>query len=627
MKSLILLALMLCALPAMADERILDFSSHIDVQRSGDLRVTENITVRAEGRQIRHGIYRDFPILYRGRNGVSDRVGFEPLTVKMDGKPVPYHTKKISNGIRVYMGSSAGRVSQGRHRFTLVYRTDRQLGYFKDHDELYWNVTGNGWAFPIDRASASVSLPGDVPTDAIKVEAYTGQQGDRGKNYRASVSADGDARFETLRPMPPHAGLTIVVSWPKGYVHEPSRQERLRWFVRDNANLIAGIGGLALLLIYYLLVWRAVGRDTEAGVVIPRYQPPAGFSPASARFIRRMGYDHKAFTAAVVNLAVKGTLTIDKRGDTYSLARLRDTRPSLAPGEKVLLDNLFKDGDTLELKKSRHAVIGGALKKHKRALQRDYEKRYFNTNSRWVIPGILMTIGLLVANALLAPNRDAAFVPLFMTVWLSIWSLGVFMLGNAVVSAWRNSAWRAIPIALFATPFFIGEIAGIWILFTTAGVATVLILLLAIGINVLFYQLLKAPTLAGRKLLDELEGFRLYLQVAEKDEMNLRNPPEKTPALFETFLPYALALDVEQEWAERFANVFAEMDGRQEHYHPGWYSGSGFSTAAIGGFAGSLGGALTSAISSSSTAPGSSSGSGGGGFSGGGGGGGGGGGW
>ena len=153
-----------------------------------------------------------------------------------------------------------------------------------------------------------------------------------------------------------------------------------------------------------------------------------------------------------------------------------------------------------------------------------------------------------------------------------------------------------------------------------------MVLILAIGINVLFYQLLKASTRAGRKMLDELEGFQLYLEMAEKDEMNLRNPPEKTPELFEKFLPYALALNVEQRWAERFSGVFASLGEGRSRYHPTWYHGSAFNRAAVGSFAGGLGGAFNSAVSSASTAPGSTSG-GGGGSSGGGGGGGGGGGW
>jgi uncharacterized membrane protein len=147
-------------------------------------------------------------------------------------------------------------------------------------------------------------------------------------------------------------------------------------------------------------------------------------------------------------------------------------------------------------------------------------------------------------------------------------------------------------------------------------------------INAVFYHLLKAPTMAGRKLLDQIDGFRRYLTVAEKDRLNLENPPQRTPELFEMFLPYALALNVEQKWAEQFEDVLEKAgQGQEGGYSPSWYNGTAWSTLGAAGFASSIGNSMSSAISASSTAPGSSSGGDGGGSSGGGGGGGGGGGW
>jgi uncharacterized membrane protein len=185
----------------------------------------------------------------------------------------------------------------------------------------------------------------------------------------------------------------------------------------------------------------------------------------------------------------------------------------------------------------------------------------------------------------------------------------------------------AIFISLFATPFFAAEIFVAGILGTQVSAAIPVALLSAIGINVLFHYLLKAPTRAGRMLLDQLEGFRQFLDVAEREEMNFRTPPEKTPELFERFLPYALALGVEQRWMERFAGLFGQLAARGEDYQPNWYHGNHWQVNNLGGFANSIGHSLGAAVSSSSAAPGSSSGSGGGGSSGGGGGGGGGGGW
>ena len=210
------------------------------------------------------------------------------------------------------------------------------------------------------------------------------------------------------------------------------------------------------------------------------------------------------------------------------------------------------------------------------------------------------------------------------------------MLGLKVVNGWRLALGSggvnvmgsagAIGVTLFALPFFAGEVFGLMAFSSAVSPFAAITLVVIVFINAIFYHLLKAPTLMGRKLMDRIEGFKLYLSVAEKERLNMLNPPEKTPELFEKYLPYALALDVENEWSEQFATVLAEsaVGGR---YRPSWYSGNSWRTNGIRGITSSLGSSLPGAISSSATAPGSSSGSGGGGSSGGGGGGGGGGGW
>mgnify|MGYP001822670256 FL=1 len=155
-------------------ERIVDFDSRIQIFADGHLIVTETIKVISAGDMIKHGIYRDFPTRYENRNGRQIEVGFSVLNVTRDGMAESYHTKPLSNGIRIYMGKRDAFISPGRHTFTLTYRTDRQLGFFDEHDELYWNVTGNGWSFQIDQARAEVILPARI--EPLKSTAYTGLQ-------------------------------------------------------------------------------------------------------------------------------------------------------------------------------------------------------------------------------------------------------------------------------------------------------------------------------------------------------------------------------------------------------------------------------------------------------------------
>jgi len=630
-----LLILLFCT-PVFAEERILSFHSEIEVFADGAMQVTETITVQAEGHDIKRGIYRDFPTDYRDRIGNRYVVDFAVLDVRRDGVAEPHHLKRQGNGVRVYIGNSNTFLNPGEYSYELTYRTNRQLGFFANHDELYWNVTGNDWSFPIDAASAVVTLPEVFSAEEVGAEAYTGPKGARGSDYRVDRGLYGETRFETTRPMTRGEGLTIVVTWPKGYVAEPGAEEKVGYLLRDNRAWVVAGAGLAVILVYFLIAWFRVGRDPEEGVIIAQYAPPAGFSPASTRFIEKMGYDHKTFAAAVINLAVQGLVEIIDDSNEYVLKRTKLAATELAPGEKVLLTTLFgsvnnSEGKRQALDQKFHAKIGRSLKSHEESLRNDYEKSFFSTNKWWLAPGIILSLLTLGGTLLALGDAEQIGESGFMLVWLAGWSAGVVVLLYRVVNAWRGAvSAMAIPgalfLTLFALPFCIAEIVVIGQL-AKASPALPTVLVAAVVVNLLFYQLLKAPTRAGRRLLDRIEGFRLFLEVAEKDELNFKNPPEKTPELFERFLPYALALDVEHRWAERFASLFANLQGSDAPYRPHWYHGDSWSMSHPTRFSAALGSSLSSALAASSTAPGSSSGSGGGGSSGGGGGGGGGGGW
>ena len=630
--SILLLGLFSITSNAQAEERILDFHSNIRIEKSGDMTVRETITVQAEGQQIRRGIYRDFPTKYKDQFGNQYQVGFQILSVRRDGQPEDYHTKGLSNGIRIYFGNKDRFISHGRHEYEFAYRTNRQLGFFKDHDELYWNVTGNGWDFPIDHAAASVRLPGAIPVNEIQPEAYTGGYGSKGQDYITRVDSNGFVKFETTRMLAPRQGLTIVVSFPKGFIHEPTAEERLSNLAKDNRSLIYMAAGLVIVFCFYLYIWYRVGRDQPEGVIVPLYYPPKGFSPASLRFIKRRGYDNKAFAAALVNLAVKGAIKLEERDGEYTVRRNPDApKIEYSPGEKVLLEKFLGSSRSLKLEQANHSRISKAIDAHKDSLARDYEKIYFIKNSGWVVPGILGTIATMIVGVL-NTELGQGVPSLFLMLWLSIWTTVIYILAVRAIRAWKsvgskNGFASAISATIMLAAFGIFEVFAIVAFLNLAPFALLGFLLLAIGINIGFYHWLDADTRAGRKLVDQAEGFKLYLDVAEGDELKMRGAPTKTSDLFEMYLPFALALDVEQHWAERFADIFADLEKRGQPYTPVWYSGSHWNHANLGGFTDSIGGSLSSAISSSSHAPGSSSGSGGGGFSGGGGGGGGGGGW
>lgn len=629
--SILLYALFLLVLSTqvLAGEQITEFDSWVSIDRNGKITVIETISVVAEGNQIKRGIYRDFPTDYTNRAGMHVKVGFRVLNIQRDGHSEPYHIKKMNNGVRIYIGDKDVFLKPGAYTYTLTYQTDRQVGFFVDYDELYWNVTGNDWAFPIKKATATIALPSGAAI--LKHSAYTGRQGSTASNAELISQSGNEIRFETTSTLQTREGLTVAVAWPKGFVIEPDTADKAKFFLKDNLPVATGGAGLIVLFFYYFLIWTMVGRDPAPGAIIPRFKAPKGFTPAAARFVMRMGFDHKTFTAAVVSMAVKGFIRIKDDQGTFSLnKRGSGDQSRLSRGERKIASRLFSGSNSVKLKKSNHNKISLAIAALKKSMKNDFEVLHFKRNSKHMLLGLAMSIFIVIAIIVTAHDKPLAG---FMSIWLTFWSIGTFALLFQTYSAWKGvfqggsslmDKGGALFSTFFALPFVGGWFVGIFALSTATSPGGVLALVFTLAINALFYHLLKAPTLQGRAIMDELEGLKLYLSVAEKDRLNLLNPPEKTPELFERFLPWALALDVEQEWSEQFSQIL-EQAGKEGEYSPTWYSSHRpFTSHSL---ASSLGSSLSSSISSSSKAPGSSSGSSGGGFSGGGGGGGGGGGW
>jgi uncharacterized membrane protein YgcG len=625
------------------EERIVDFQSRVEVRADGSLAVAETIAVIAAGAEIKRGIYRDFPTAYDGPYWTRVVVPFHVVGVERDGKSEPYHLATVENGERVYFGTESVLLPPGPHTYVLRYETDGQIGFFADHDELYWNVTGNGWGFPIDRAAATVVLPRDVPRDAVKLEGYTGPAGSKERALRARIEpADGTLRFATTAALDRHAGLTIVASFPKGFVRQPTEAQRRAAFLRSNPVIVVGAAGLVALLAYYLVAWLLVGRDPRRGTIVPLFEPPLGLAPACLRYVRAMGYDQRCFTAALVSMAAKGWLRIEEEDDDYLLVRTKPgdgKREPLSLGERQLSSSLLSDG-RLELKSKNHQKVKSGIRALRDALALEYDGKLFFANRRWVVPGLVLSAACVVV-AGLSGAVEQVFGFFFMCLWLTGWSFATFAVVAMAAGAWRmvfsparstfarvGGFVSAAIASLVAAPMLGGSAFGLYFLTMTSSVWIAPLLVALVGMNYLFLLLLKRPTQAGRKIMDAIDGFRMYLETAEGEEIAALQGPPKTRQLFERLLPYAIALEVENRWAEKFADVLsAAGEGESGAYQPAWYRGDSWSRVGTAAMAGSFGSVLSGAVSSASTAPGSSSGSGGGGSAGGGGGGGGGGGW
>jgi len=591
-------------------ERIKLFKSEIWIEPSGKIRVTENISVRVKGDLIKRGIVRSFPTKYKNKSGGVAKVSFKVNAVTKNNMPEPYHMKGISNGEAIYVGEENVILSHGDYDYKIKYETDGQLGFFDEHDELYWNVNGNDWEMRFDSIACVVHLPQGAPIKSYT--AYSGRQGEKGKDFVTKVIDKHTIVFSSTKRYFEGEGLTIVVGWPKGFVEEPSFLSQL-W--REYNVYVFVVLGLLFIGGFYYFTWKKVGVDPPKDVIYPLFYPPNDLSPSALGYISTYGKASNLLTSEIINLASKKALTIKELSKEYEIFMLIKNEPKdLTKFEQKLFDTLFEEGDELLLDKKNWEIFQAAEKVvEKQCESQNRNNKLFNTNFVFSCLGNVMTLFIFILGWVIC-FWNFGFV--MVVIPLLILSVAVAIVPKT------DSAWKFI-FPFFVIVFFVlngvinSESSFLYLLFW----------LVLAGINWLFFFLLKAPTVAGQKLMGQIEGFKMYLSIAEEERLRHLHPPDVTQEVFEKYLSYAMALGVENEWGKKFDHYIKSANIEVDSSSITWYSDSHLIRFNGSSFSSSLSSSLSSATSASSSTPGSSSGFSSGGSSGGGGGGGGGGGW
>lgn len=409
---------------------------------------------------------------------------------------------------------------------------------------------------------------------------------------------------------------------------------RAGWLLQDNAPYGVALLGLLGVFAYYATAWRRAGRDPRPGTIVPLFSPPDTLTPAAMRYVVDMGSDNRTFAAALIDLGVKGKLRLVE-GEKHFFSRAQTTiekrgeANGLPAAESAMMRELFQNGDSILMDQKNHTRFSSAQNALSTEFKKLYEGKLFVRNWSWSARGIgVLIIAVLctaVAMVLAAPFRSTG------AYYAALWALAAVAV-TVMLRVWpvESATGRLVLRGLGFLAGLFAAGAGIFVLGLAAQLGTLWpLLFLAPGLILALsaFWWMAAPTKEGRAVLDHIAGFKQYLSITEEDRLDRMHPPEKTPELFEKYLPYAVALDVENQWADKFSAVLAAASVAGQAQGFAWYSGHGDPWNHTDSFVDRVGSSLSSTVASASTAPGSSSGSGGGGSSGGGGGGGGGGGW
>ena len=601
-----------------AREKITDFHARIDVMDNGDILVKETIKVNVENNKIRHGIFRSTPTLYFGIFFTHKNSDLVIINTELDGKKVDYHKENLVNGIRIYLGSKDYFVSPGKHTYVIEYIAQNQVVDLEQNDGIYWNVTGNEWIFPIDKASADVYMPDMSSFQIVTHDAWTGSAGSTAQNYESQIN-NNHIHFETTSRLNAYEGFTIQASWPKGFITD--RPSAVWGFLTNNFLWILSVIMLVLYPLYFYNTWKKVGIDPPKGAIFPQFKPPNNISPAAMKFVENSYYDPKSFSIAIMNLAVKKYISIEQLSKIkYKLTNLNKSgNADLSSGEARIHDYIFRNKKSITIGKDYNSTIKTANGLLESRIVGEHKNACYKDNIKVWIIGVVISLVMVLINWSHFYNFSSYAVPYLILSFVAI----IFSAVSLVM--FKKNYQKVVVILIFLTVILLALISQTEKVYS----AYIALILIMVAVNALFYHLIKAPTVFGRKLLDNIEGFKMYLETAEKDRLELMHSPEMTPELFEKYLPYALALGVENSWSKQFSNAMKIKGEEYKSYQPSWYIGNNYSNFNFATTATALGAGLASSVAAASTPPSSNSSGGfsGGGFSGGGGGGGGGGGW
>jgi len=550
------LGFFLC-LPALAHaESIRSFDADIALAPDGSFSVTETIVYDFEDAE-RHGIFRTLPLAHPEPASAwykSRYVGIDIASVSLDGAPAPYITDTPGDTYEVRIGDPDRWVS-GVHTYTIEYTARGALFFGSGTPELYWNVTGDGWAVPIEVATVLVTAPAGMLDSA-----HTCYRGVSGSTEICAATSTPEGVIVSVEMLAPGEGVTIAQALVPESV-EPQVLER-------TAHLLFALSaGVALVGLLITLAYRIYTRHKVTRSVIAEYEPYAGVRPMYAGALIDGTLDARDITAGIVYLAEQGFLTIRKTEKSFLGFDTSDYELTLTRDAAEVPSTFL--AQVLSLLFGSEAEVGTVVALSD--IKRNLPKQRLNQKILQKLKGVLA-----------ADMREEGYFEYSFA-------------GNSEVRRYVLVALSAVLVSvalafLSLVYLLLAGVVGIVALVLTAIVWT-------------------RRTEKGYEARRHLPGFREFLSVTDRDRFVFHNAPEKNPETFLAYLPYAIAFGVEEEWAKVFKDITVPT--------PEWYHGSGAFTAAafthdLHTFTGALESAGTSASSGGGASGGGAGGGGGG---------------
>jgi len=567
-----------------SQERIKNFSVEITVNKNSTLLIKESI-VYDFGENLRHGIYRNIPLLNIKIKAIK--------VVDEFNNPYPFKIERESGYFKIKIGDP-NKLITGEHTYNIYYEVLGGVRFFEDHDELYWNVTGNEWQVPIEKASVLIHLPQKLSQENLKFNCFTGPFGSKEKSCFFKLNENGDGEFKSERRLDSGEGLTIVFGWPKGIVKKPNIFERFFWNLKENWPFLISF----FVFVYLFIKWLIKGKDPRIKKpIVVEYEPPDNLRPAEMSLIMKQKVEPFDIAATILDLAVRGYIKIKevKRGfwrrKDYMLINLTnfDKEKDLKLYERELLMRIFKDKSAIFVSELKNKLYKDFKEIAEMVFSGISSRNYYFLNPE-------------EAKKQLLNIAEKLYIVLYLSILL-LYALTPFI-GIVKGTPEPHTVYHTLVDAITSTSFFNLIFAGV----------------ISVFLFWFFSHFMPKRTLIGTEVFRKILGFKEYIKTAEKYRVQFYEKEN----IFEKYLPYAMIFGLTKKWAKAFEGIYQKP--------PSWYEGEFGSTFTISVFSSSIASCLSNLTTSFLPRGGfysqsSISGFGGGGFSGGGSGGGGGGSW
>ncbi|WP_020567532.1 DUF2207 domain-containing protein [Neolewinella persica] len=479
-------------------EEFSQFNVAVTVQQDGTLNVNEDISVISSGKVIKRGITRALP---RGPIGDDvdkmERFDYDIQSVSRDGSSEDYHTKNEGDSKVVYFGSKDRRLDPGPHRYGLTYDAPKQIYFFDDREEVRWTLAGIDTRLPIRAASLTLTVPGGM--NVLGTVCYTGSFGST--EQACEMVKNGNQITYTLsRQLAEGEGMIIAAVFPTGSFVKPAPPPPPTALQKSGTKYISFIGML-IALMYGYRTWQIHGIDPPTPEVGPQFTAPRGLSAASMHYLNSYMPSQTQLTASLTDLAIKGYLKIDEeeRSGLFSTSEIFVLRPlqkdpethqDLAPEQIALYNHLRNMGD-IDLDGEYDKRLAKATEAHNKSLKEQHADYLKEGGNGWkVLPYGLIMLATVVGAAIFLNHAENLGIVLF-----------IF----------------AVTLLIVGTP--------------------------------LYAWLIRKPSEDKVKLWAEIKAMKQYLKLSEKERRGISGAPEMTEEYFQSVLPYAIALGIENNWA------------------------------------------------------------------------------